>query len=626
LAADYTAVELDLHPGATITSGHRSLQLTLDGNRRFVTLNSLISGGLRAGQWNRVRIPMSSLLGSGESFFRAVLFNNSSSSGFVFNLDRLVLIRASALIPAPAPSVSPSPLPPPVTLPPADVTLNVNPASNQAVSPLIYGMNGSAAYRGVSLVRSSGNRWSTYNWENNASNAGVDWYYGVYKDLSYAGSIRNAHGAGAHALVTIPMMDFLTSGTGIQTTVQGSPTTVITTNASDGNSQWVRNHARKGSALLLSPSLSDGRVFQDEAVHSLVAQYGGAAQRVMYSLDNEPGLWAEMHPKDHPAKPTYAEVSAKTREFSKMIRERDPSALIFGGGMYGYGEMKNLQNAPDARQPGSAWDYTEYLLSQMAQAETEAGRRTVDVLDLHWYPEIRADGYRIAEESRMNETGYVNPSETLIQARLQGTRSLWDPTFVEQSWITEPWHVGGAIALIPTMKGLIQRSYPGTGLALMEYNYGGGAHVSGAIAQADALGIFAREGLMAAALWPFSDQGASSYTAGGFALLRNFDGAGGSVGDRYLESRSSDHQKVSVYSYSHSSRPGSLAVLVLNKTATSLSANLLVDSHAGAESARVYRVAQGQPQPKLVGTATLSSGKIALQLPAYSASVLVLDK
>ena len=48
------------------------------------------------------------------------------------------------------------------------------------ISPYIYGMNffaGSSLTNPVTLDRLGGNRWTGYNWETNASNAGRDWYY-----------------------------------------------------------------------------------------------------------------------------------------------------------------------------------------------------------------------------------------------------------------------------------------------------------------------------------------------------------------------------------------------------------------------------------------------------------------
>ena len=59
------------------------------------------------------------------------------------------------------------------------VNFTVNPAQTQAISPYIYGINGDLTgdYSNNTLLRSGGNRLTAYNWENNASNAGSDWYF-----------------------------------------------------------------------------------------------------------------------------------------------------------------------------------------------------------------------------------------------------------------------------------------------------------------------------------------------------------------------------------------------------------------------------------------------------------------
>jgi len=65
---------------------------------------------------------------------------------------------------------------------PADITVFVDATEPEfAISPLIYGMNmggpDALPKTGIPFWRIGGNRWTAYNWENNASNAGSDWYY-----------------------------------------------------------------------------------------------------------------------------------------------------------------------------------------------------------------------------------------------------------------------------------------------------------------------------------------------------------------------------------------------------------------------------------------------------------------
>jgi hypothetical protein len=114
---------------------------------------------------------------------------------------------------------------------------------------------------------------------------------------------------------------------------------------------------------------------------------------------------------------------------------------------------------------------------------------------------------------------------------------LWDATYTEVSWITK-WSSYGPIRFIPRIKDKITAHYPGTELAFTEWNYGGGTHISGAIASADVLGIFGQEGVGLACNW---DLGVPEpFMRAAFRAYRNFDGAGGQFGDTSIEATTSD--------------------------------------------------------------------------------------
>ena len=67
----------------------------------------------------------------------------------------------------------------PGTTPPSSVDFTVDSgAARHPISPYIYGMNQpdwAGRSRGLHLARLGGNRWTAYNWETNASNAGTDY-------------------------------------------------------------------------------------------------------------------------------------------------------------------------------------------------------------------------------------------------------------------------------------------------------------------------------------------------------------------------------------------------------------------------------------------------------------------
>src|SRR5580698_10095050 len=65
--------------------------------------------------------------------------------------------------------------------PTANVTITVNSSQTKSISPYIYGLNFYSGVTGappqLTFDRAGGNRWTAYNWESNASNAGSDYLY-----------------------------------------------------------------------------------------------------------------------------------------------------------------------------------------------------------------------------------------------------------------------------------------------------------------------------------------------------------------------------------------------------------------------------------------------------------------
>src|SRR5206468_1137039 len=113
----------------------------------------------------------------------------------------------------------------------------------------------------------------------------------------------------------------------------------------------------------------------------------------------------------------------------------------------------------------SKGDFLDYYLDHMKAADGAAGRRLIDYLDLHWYPEAKGNNIRITNGPPDDVT------DPVVAARLQAPRSLWDAGYVESSWITSCCNLG-PIDLLPRLRDKIAAHYPGTKLAFTEYNYG----------------------------------------------------------------------------------------------------------------------------------------------------------
>jgi hypothetical protein len=491
-----------------------------------------------------------------------------------------------------------------------DSTANVH-----AISPYIYGTNESklpAGTKGLTLTRVGGNRLSAYNWENNASNAGSDYQYSSDNYMSPSATpglpmkqaAQTASDAGASIIITVPMAGWVSADE--KGTCPKAPT------AAQIAERFLPILPTKGSAFAYPPDLTDGKVYADEFVAYMESQFPYAqtdpARRIFYMLDNEPDLWSQTHSEMHPAQVTYAEIVKSSVDFATGIKGTAPGALVFGPVNYGWQGMVDLQKAPDAANR----DFLEFYLDSMRAAEASAGKRLLDVLDVHWYPEATGDDKRIVDDG-------VTAGE--VEARLQAPRSLWDTTYTETSWITQCCS-SGPIYLIPRLQAKIDQHYPGTKLSISEYNYGAGGNISGGIAQADVLGVYGREGLFAASMWPMSSTNTFIYA--GFAMYRNYDGNGATFGDTSISAATSALDTSSVFASVSSQDPTNVVVVAINKLTEAQVAGITLNHAAQLTAADVYTLTSAAPSPtKGAALAAIDSNTFSYTMPARSVSTLV---
>ena len=212
-----------------------------------------------------------------------------------------------------------------------------------------------------------------------------------------------------------------------------------------------------------------------------------------------------------------------------------------------------------------------------------------------------------------------------VQAIVQSPRSLWDPTFVETSWITQSATGSQPIQILTHLQNKINVSNAGMKIAITEYENGGFNHIAGTIAQADNLGIFGAQGVFAANFWPPS--GTYSYTLAGFRAFRGFDGATANFGDTSLQATSSDVSSVMVYASSDTSAPGRYVFVAVNRSAAQ-KVTAINGLPALSGTAHVYQMtaasAQGQNpvEPVSIGTIPASGTSLAIVLPALSVTTI----
>jgi hypothetical protein len=417
-------------------------------------------------------------------------------------------------------------------------------------------------------------------------------------------TLQAAAARNAGVVLTVPINGYVAADKNHGGDVRNSGSNYLQT-------RFKQDIAKKGAAFSLSPNVTDAYVYQDEFVNWVQASfpYGQSDPNrpIFYSLDNEPDLWASTHAAIHPNATTYAELVQKTITFADAIKDVAPGSKVFGPVNYGWHGYTTLQDAPDR----NGRDFQTFYLQQLAQAETAYGQRLVDVLDVHWYPEAQGGGVRIIEP---------NNSDAVVAARLQAPRSLWDPTYTETSWITQ-WSTFGPINLLPRLQDKIDQNYPGTELAITEYNFGGGNHISGGIAQADVLGILGRSGIFAANEFPLAAD--ESFIAGGFKMFRNYDGTNGAFGDTSVRATTDSAATSSIYASIDAGNPNVLILVTINKTNQPVSAVMQLNQVAPNSSAAIYRLTSASPDPQAAGQTTITDpANFNYTMPAYSVSTI----
>ncbi|HVV62344.1 MAG TPA: glycoside hydrolase family 44 protein [Pseudolabrys sp.] len=498
-------------------------------------------------------------------------------------------------------------------------TVNIHIDATAAVKPIsryIYGVNGALGGQHANLTfrRVGGNRWTAYNWVNNASNAGSDF---IFQNDDYLGggnvpggatipAIKNASAAKGALLLTIPIQGYVAADKNGDGDVRNTPNYLQV--------RFRQEQAAKGAAFTFNPP--NTTIYQDEFVNWVKSKFPYSQtdpmRPIWFCLDNEPDLWAETHLEVHPAAPTYAEMVTKSPAYAKAIKAVAPNTLVFGPVSYGWYGFTRLQGAPDANNR----DFLLYYLQKMKAASAAAHKRLLDVLDLHWYPEAQsgnnANGIRITG----SET-----TAAVVAARLQAPRSLWDPTYQENSWITRD-DIQQPIQLIPRMLKKIASGYPGTKLAFTEYNYGAGQHISGGIAQADVLGAFGRYGVFAASQWPLLAK--EPFVTAAFKMYRDYDGNNGSFGNISVKATTSSVADTSVYASRDSAHANRIVVVALNKTDHAITANATL-AHANAlAGGTAYKLTAAAAAPKPAGALATSASGFSYVMPAYSVNTLVL--
>ena len=522
----------------------------------------------------------------------------------------------------------------------AQVDIRVDASGNgsraQVISPLIYGVNfaspSQAAALNLPLNRNGGNATTRYNWQSDATSSGSDWYFlthstGGGPSQSIDEWIAGNNGSGVPGR-TLSMITVPTIGWVAKLGANGAWTwsfSVAKYGAQQATEPWhsdAGNGVKPNGTLVTGNDPNDANKpvsasYQQGWLLHLTSTFGTAINGGVkyYLLDNEPALWHETHRDVLPIGVTMQGLLDRSLEAATLIKTVDPTSLVCGPEEWGWLGYKysgsdfqwlqahNWQGTPPDRAAHGNMDVAPWLLRQFKASSTTTGKRLLDVFTLHYYPQ-----------------GSYSWSDNSTNAQLwrnRATRSLWDPNYTDESWI------GEKIRLLPRMKEWVASEYPGTKIGITEYTWGDDDIMSAAIAQADCLGIFGREGVELATRWVCPSINSLTFKA--FQMYRNYDGNGGTFGDvGGTCSTSANPDEWSAYCAMNTSTRKSTVMLISKKLSGNTSVNVVLVNSSRSPRASVYQFTQGLGIVRLsdvVGT----NSRLSMNLPPQSVTLLVIS-
>ena len=474
------------------------------------------------------------------------------------------------------------------------------------ISPLIYGVSAASQEwleaTGATINNWGGNPSSRYNWQlGNAWNAARDWQYrngnyGHYEPQDNVADtfVRDALEVGADVRISIPTLGWVAKDDANDT----CSFPLENGECGDGYGATCDN-----PVVLADPELanieSDVEFVRGWMRH--LRETHGADNIRIIGMDNEPELWGYTHYDVHPTCTTYQEILDKYINYAAMVREELPDAELAGPVTCCWYYFWNSAAGRRDKWANGNQQFVPWFLERMREYDEATGVRHLDILDLHYYP----------------ASGIFNQdvSDRVSATRLRSTGSLWDKGYRDESWIRKP------VYLIPRMLELIEEHYPGTKFGLSEWNFGAEESMNGALAIADALGIFGREKLYFATYWTHPKMDTPGYFA--FKLFGNYDDKGGSFGDTSVHAETDNHERVSSFA-SIDSKTGYLHIVLINKLPTTVvNSTLAIEQYAGQPTAVMYRYSAEDVTAIQELPVTGNDGTYELALAPYSINHLV---
>jgi hypothetical protein len=418
--------------------------------------------------------------------------------------------------------------------------------NRHSISPYVYGGSypkdaATVTDSGLSVVRWGGNATSTYNWQLQTYNADNDYYFEDFNSEGFSGGsdgsstqfIQDVKAAGSNPLMTMVMLPWVAKSAengsnghwSFSVAKYGAQCSVDKYNSDAGNgvksdcgTNITGNDPNDAYYPILddhSQSCSAGNncVYRSDWAAALASAIGSAPH--FYDMDNEIDIWGGTHRDIHPNPAGYDELRDTYLTEAQALKTWDPQAIRLGPvsccwWFYWNGADNNDKGAH------AGVDFLPWWLNEVYWQDRIAGTQSLDVFDIHAYPE------------GPDTSGFSRAQKQALATRIY--RDYWDPTYVSESGTinqqsTTQIQPNKTIPFrIPRMRAIVNMIYPGVPLAMTEWSaaFAGESDFSTALGDADAYGIIGRERVYLASRWEAPDPANPNYQA--LKLFTNYDG------------------------------------------------------------------------------------------------------
>lgn len=335
-----------------------------------------------------------------------------------------------------------------------DVTVSVDAsAEKKGVSPYLYGRNDNLSDdpskpvsaseiqmikdAGVRFMREfGGNNGTKYNWKKKLTSH-PDWYNNIYShDWDYTAETMQANFPGVQGMWSFQLIGFAAETIdnnfndwsynksawweGVNQNLAGGGTVNEaggTVAAAEGDTDlYLQEWTADSSVAILDHWFGSDGIGLDKST----IRY--------WSMDNEPEIWSGTHDDIMPDQIDAEAFMQRYFELAKKARAKFPDIKLCGPVVANEWQWYNWNNTT-VEYNGQKYPWLEYFIMRCSEEQTDSGIRLLDVVDLHFYPNISDDAKLLQAHRIFFDKNYSYPDANGI--KMTGANG-WDNSLTKE--------------------------------------------------------------------------------------------------------------------------------------------------------------------------------------------------